>query len=907
MTTTSDSPTIVDPFSGSQLQAATGGQKRHRRPAAAKQKPGRKNRRDVKPDNHMPEPDHKLKLREVDGHLMKTGTATWAWYRLPAQRWNFRANSDRTNAILSFADQLAELTGHWIHLRVTWRPVSPRAWAEAHDRLAVDRLPDTPGALSYQDYLVGEQKAIGARALMVKEVHVGVLVAERTATDRAVDKTPGPLRRVTRPLALSEAEEVAGRLAIIDQVMTGRGMDGWRSEPADIDWLLTRSVGLGLPAPTQKTPVAANLNADDLASYTDASRMWQEPYAPTTTVRAVTGELAGTTRHLAVMRVGLMTGLDIPERDMPWMVTGDRTGLPIEWSARFFIRSGDDVRNELQKQSDKVRAQVRHYLDEHKIQPPLQLARQAALATRIDDELTSGFTARGTRVEGWWSLAVAADSEDAAIDAVSQITNMYKPKVRIEHPEAQYAHAREFIPGEDVASAAYKRRGSVVWAAAAMPHVTSHVGDQQGVSLGETAGATRSPVAWDMWLSQTLDGSGLTGFTGDLGSGKSMFMFGCIYKSLRVGARWVVLDPSGPARRLTRIPELSNYSRHIDLLGSQTPGILNPYRVVSDPLREHFDDEPEPEVAYQLAMNLAATHRRQLMTDVLTGLLPYEVAHQPETRTAILRAIQAVPNADSPKQVLEVLKSDQTSTHDASQTVLGFVNEFMELLSPLMPRDDFDPYAEERDDRLTVLTMPGLVLPKDNTPRRDWQSEEQIGIQMLGLAAWLTKSIIYSQPMKARKGVALDEAHALSQVPTGRTLLKGFTRDSRKWKLRVFLGDQLPQGLAEIQGVHSLIDSSFTGRLKGEAEQRAALPLAGVPVGVGYEQVLAGFPKPTRDRGYVPREFLFADGAGGVERMRALLNAPHLAHVWDALNTRPATETRDDDDSVATALGEMLI
>ena len=44
--------------------------------------------------------------------------------------------------------------------------------------------------------------------------------------------------------------------------------------------------------------------------------------------------------------------------------------------------------------------------------------------------------------------------------------DLYRPQGAIEHPEAQYRYAREFIPGEPLASTAYRRRGSVTWAAA---------------------------------------------------------------------------------------------------------------------------------------------------------------------------------------------------------------------------------------------------------------------------------------------------------------------------------------------------------------------------------------------------------------------------------------------------------
>ena len=213
------------------------------------------------------------------------------------------------------------------------------------------------------------------------------------------------------------------------------------------------------------------------------------------TVRGRTGSNAGITRHVAVLTIGQMHGLTIPEIDDPWMQRADRLPLPVEWSARIYVRRPEDVAGELQRQMNKVRSQVRHYTDEHELEPPQSLGRQAARVLEIDDEMTSGFTALATRVRSWWRLAVSGPTERDALRAAQQLLDLYKPKIAIEHPEAQYALAREFIPGEPLSSGAYLRRGSVVWAASAVPAATADVGDRRGILLGETCTATRRPVA----------------------------------------------------------------------------------------------------------------------------------------------------------------------------------------------------------------------------------------------------------------------------------------------------------------------------------------------------------------------------------------------------------------------------
>ena len=118
-----------------------------------------------------------------------------------------------------------------------------------------------------------------------------------------------------------------------------------------------------------------------------------------------------------------------------------------------------------------------------------------------------------------------------------------------------------------------------------------------------------------------------------------------------------MLDPSGPLAELTRLPELAPFSRHINLLRAD-PGILNPYRVVAEPRPEHFADEEDPERAWRRERSLAAATRRRLVLDVLTGLLPYDVARLPHTRIVLLRAVREVGGAPErhPGQVIDVLR-----------------------------------------------------------------------------------------------------------------------------------------------------------------------------------------------------------------------------------------------------------
>lgn len=866
---------------------------RARQNGAAPRKKGRR----LPGEQIVPTYTPSIAVRSIDGHLVRTGQDVFAWYRLSAQRWSFRSDSQRQDLISAIAGQYAELQGRWLHLRVTNRPYPIRMWAEAHVRNAHHRLPDTAGALTFDDYMIGEQQQLMGRSMAEKEVYLGVQVQTRTVVDRAVERAAPLLRRVFPEAVDAELVALDSEIEHLDQVVGSAGLDGRPVTAEEISWLMHRSCSLGLPAPRNLPAVpGAPWEPEDLASFTDAADMHQEPYSPTVTVRGRTGSNAGVTRHVAVLTVGLMHGLQIPEIDDPWVQRSDRLPASVEWSARIYVRRPEEVGHELQRQMNKVRSQVRHYTEEHGLEPPTSLARQASRVLEIDDEMTSGFTALATRVRSWWRLAVSGPTERDALRSAQQLLDLYKPKIAVEHPEAQYAIAREFIPGEPLASPAYLRRGSVVWVASAVPQATAEVGDRRGILLGETCTATRRPVAWDPWMAQEVrDASGLTAMVAGLGGGKSFLGGGIVYKTLRAGAHWTLLDPSGPLAELCKLPELRPYARPINLLNAQ-PGILNPYRVVAEPELEHFVDEDDPERSWRRERALAAATRRRLVLDVLSGLLPYEVARLPQTRIVLLRAVRAVggrPDAH-PGLVFDALRRDASEHHEHAVVVADFLDEIRERMSLLIPEVDADPYSERREDRLTVLTMAGLTLPKDGVGREHWTDAEALGVEMLNLAAWLTQRSIYERPKNERKGVWIDEAFFLSEVPTGRVLMNRFARDSRKWNVRVLLSSQVPADFLRIQGFVSLLDSVFVGRLDDEPAQTDALRLLKVPVDAGYEQVVAALgrrPGPTNnsvERDRAPRQFIFGDGAGGVERIRIDFNGPHLAHLRGALDTTPA-------------------
>ena len=150
-----------------------------------------------------------IALRSIDGHLARTGIQVMAWYRLAAQAWSFRSDSQREVLIRQIAAQLGELQGRWLHIRVTTRPYPVHMWAESFDHNALGRLPDVAGALGWDGFLEGEQRHLMGLSMSDKEVFLGIEVSGRSMVDRWVERAAPVLGKVA-PAAVARRAVRAG-------------------------------------------------------------------------------------------------------------------------------------------------------------------------------------------------------------------------------------------------------------------------------------------------------------------------------------------------------------------------------------------------------------------------------------------------------------------------------------------------------------------------------------------------------------------------------------------------------------------------------------------------------------------------------------------------------------------------
>jgi hypothetical protein len=426
-----------------------------------------------------------------------------------------------------------------------------------------------------------------------------------------------------------------------------------------------------------------------------------------------------------------------------------------------------------------------------------------------------------------------------------------------------------------------------------VPVASSRVGDRRGPYIGYTAGSSRRAVMFDThYATEVKETSGLVPVVGGLGAGKSVLMGSMAYEAVRRGIPAVVLDPSGPLARITELPELREHSEHLDLTTAAS-GTLNPFEVVATPLREAYPSDD----AFAEAQVLAAQDRKLLAMDVVKMLLPASVDTMPQTSLVVSDAVRGT-HGDPGASLWDVVEHLENHDDTHGNVVANYLRDMAELpLSRLFFPSSSSSSASRLGARLTVLTMPGLVLPPKSVPRAHWSTSEQLAVPLLHLASWYATRAVYGREMQSRKLVALDETHFLGEWSAGRALFTRLGRDSRKWNTCVLAASQNP---ADVLGmdVANFMSSAFVGRIEDEDAAKDGLRMLRVATGVGYERALATLSSGRGAQGF--REFVMRDVDGNVDKVRVDLTAnPELLQALNTTAGRRKTTAADGSEQVA--------
>lgn len=828
-----------------------------------------------------------LEITEIAGHLTFTPNTVTAWYWLPEVRWAFRPDAEREALLSAISEQYAGLAGFRLHLRRTTRPFPADEWARTIDASTARPLPTVEGGTSWADHLVAAQRHLLSVNHAEGQTYLGVTFARRSLGDSLTERV---LRAFGRGVSEGERRRLARTVEQFDEVLGTFGMRGRRVVPSELEWLLYRSVALCMSPPTILSPVADGMwERGDLLALTEQIERYRSPYG--STVKLV-NRMTGEERHVAVLTVGRMEPLEIPERHEPWLHFHERLPWPMELSSRMDLLGPNDSFRNLEHRLRMIRSQQLDYA-EHGIDAPPELERLAKRALVIGDEMTTGLPVESARAHGWHRIAVGGRTREECLERARRVIQLYSREMRVslQHPKNQDWLAREFIPGEPIANTGYVRRMPVKLLAAALPQAASTVGDRRGDLIGRTAGTCRRPVFLDLHFPMEIrERSGLAVFVAEPGGGKSTLLGALGYLAARRGVQVTLLDPSGPLARLCSMPELRPFSRVLNLTGSEQ-GTLAPYSLIPTPTRTEFASGAAGDREYDIAVSNARAERRMLVQDICSMLVPPQVAREASTATLLRHAVRQV-SAEETSTLDDVVACLRDLADDEGRELANLLLDTAEMPLALLFFGSPQQGMLGADAALTVITMAGLRLPDLKIEREYWSAEEALALPMLHTAHRLAVRRSYGGDMSSRKLVGLDEAHFMEGWRSGRSFLVRLARDSRKWNLAALVASQNPRDILGLD-VQNLVSTVFVGRIAEDPEIAAeALRLLRVPVDDGYEQVLAGLSmvdaSSAQRLGF--REFVMRDVDGRVQKIR--VDVSYVAGLLDHLDTTPAaTET----------------
>ncbi|WP_409074054.1 ATP-binding protein [Micromonospora chalcea] len=829
------------------------------------------------------DPSVELAITEIAGHLTFTPNTVTAWYWLPEVRWAFRPDAEREALLSAISEQYAGLAGFRLHLRRTTRPFPADEWARTIDAHTAAPLPDVPGTTGWADHLVAAQRHLMAVNHAEGQTYLGVTFARRSLGDSLTERL---LRTFGRGTADGERRRLSRTVEQFDEVLGAFGMRGRRVTAPELEWLLYRSVALCMAPPGVLSPITnGRWERGDLLALTEQVERYRTPYG--STVKLV-NRMTGEERHVAVLAVGRMEPLEIPERHEPWLHFHERLPWPMELSTRVDILGPNDSFRNLEHRLRMIRSQQLDYA-EHGIDAPPELERLAKRALVIGDEMTTGLPVDSARAHGWHRIAVGGRTREECLERARRLIQLYSRELRIslQHPKNQDWLAREFIPGEPIANTGYVRRMPVNLLAAALPQAASTVGDRRGDLIGRTAGTCRRPVFLDLHFPMEVrERSGLAVFVAEPGGGKSTLLGALGYLAARRGVQVTLLDPSGPLARLCAMPELAPYSRVLNLTGSEQ-GTLAPYALIPTPLRTEFGAGAAGDREFEIAVSNARAERRMLVQDICMMLVPPQVAREASTATLFRHAVRQVP-AEETSTLDDVVTCLQGLDDDAGRELAHLLLDTAEMPLAMLFFGRPPEGLLGADAALTVITMAGLRLPDLKIEREYWSAEEALALPMLHTAHRLAVRRCYGGSMSSRKLVGLDEAHFMEGWRSGRSFLVRLARDSRKWNLAALVASQNPKDILGLD-VQNLVSTVFVGRIAEDSEIASeALRLLRVPVDDGYEATLASLSQ--ADSGSANRlgfrEFVMRDVDGRVQKVR--VDVSYVDGLLEHLDTTPA-------------------
>jgi hypothetical protein len=783
----------------------------------------------------------RLNYRYLDDEILLDEEGAYTVVSIPTRTWTLLSGLDRRTVLARTVSALSNLPrggAHLTRLITTTFPLDATAWQEQLLRHASARGHLAPGFVPYLSDVGG---ALNRMGWPLKRVYLVVRIGDRARWDGPLGRARRAWTRLRTQLELGDEMPPAEELAFWRDVaanlratLAASFLDAAGCGAAETELLLLRMTHPGLPVPdtyattpTRYCPGELRQLCGGEVRVEDLGRIDKWRY------RCL--------RHDTMMGTSYQTQLvlsqtpeELPFPNIMWLDLASQLPFETTQSVGFEIEEASTTR----KDADKA---LRH-LDEQfytdadaGVSTDLTFHDKAELARQMK-YLVQHHRVPFTRFR---ALTGIADTDKEVLrDKVREAIRFYRENAGITMdapPSNQRMFFYESLPAGVSLDADYRRRVSLDYLAAGMPHLSPSLGDSEGPYQGFTltdAGVPGEPVFLDHLLYATKDGIAPTeAICGEPGGGKTVSRgLKPVWEDCLRGVTQAIWDPKG------------------DYL----PIVYNARKLGLDPGRVHAINMLDAETGMLDPAALAETpeERGPLMREVLFRLAPDLFLPQAQNasvfgdvvRQAVQTALDQHPEGACLTDVVEVLASwehlpaiDDINQDNKRRSAGPLARRYRGMAEHPMGRLIFakssTPFRVPAGHLILFSTL-GMRVPDPGTPPERMTETELLSDVIFGLMADYTWNLMARLPVELPKAITWDEWHINKDNPRAQVLVDRVQRLGRARNTFLRLISQsaadFPSGFITAVfafGVRSRAEAARTCELLGVSDTKENLQL----------------------------------------------------------------------------------
>lgn len=603
-------------------------------------------------------------------------------------------------------------------------------------------------------------------------------------------------------------------------------MDIERAQTQDLQWLISRIFYRGLS--DEEIRIRYNYNEEGekvpwtpLAERTESKgENVIRPYAKDV-LTLTSGLVDMKERRIIKIRHGEKTsyqsfmavthlpdGIEFP--GLEWIIMMQDETFPVEICIHINNVEHRQGLKKLDKKRQEIKGQIKH-IDKNAEDIPDDLA----LANEYIDDLEAELKASKSPLSRVSiTLCVAADNKKELDERCKVLKSEFDDiNLLLERPMAdQYKLFMECIPGSSRYMKDYVMSLPPRTLAGGIIGASRYLGDNEGPYVG-TVGEIKDEnnriiragksVFLELLYACLVNRSASAFAWGDLGFGKSFNMNLLFYLAVLYGALGLVIDPKG--ERTKWLHELQEFAGMISVTtltaNQEDKGKLDPFLIYKE----------NPDEAGELALSILAQY--------------FQLKPQDDEYLVILEAINKVKTLPirSMSHVAQML-DDVPATDDFKMAAKKASRRINLLRENGMAGLLFGNGSEQGlsfENRINILQVQNLELPKSNTPREDYTEDEALSTSLMIPIASFAKKFALSFPGVPKINL-MDESWALSTSQQGQKLFEYLSRTGRSlYTSTVFIGHSTKD--IKTEGVRNALSYKFCFHINDVDEIKRSL------------------------------------------------------------------------------------